>query len=101
MAFETNLIAISWKQGQYVVVSQTIAHVDTDSLRRGGLLHDVSDDVGYMDEAAIIQKNDLGKFLLPETNPWHKAAADWFVALPAETTFIVVHRAEWESGLDD
>ena len=101
MAFDTHLVAISWRHGQYSVVSQTIAHVDTDALRKAGLLHDVSEGVGYMDEAAIVQKDDFVKFLLPETNPWHKAAADWRASLPPETAFIVIHRAEWESGLGD
>ena len=50
-AFETNLVAISWDHGKYAVISQTVAHVDSAALERDGLLHDVSEGVGYVDEA--------------------------------------------------
>lgn len=101
MAFETHLVAISWSAGTYAVVSQTIAHVDTQLLTQDGLLHNVSEDSGYLDEAAIIQRADFAKYLLPPSNPWHKAAADWLAALPREVMFVLVHRAEWESGLGE
>ncbi len=100
-AFHTYLVAISWSAGQYEVVAQTIAQIDSDAIRQAGLLHDVSEDVGYVDEAAIVQKADFVKYLLPESNPWHKEAQQWYSALPRETMFILVHRAEWESGLGD
>ena len=101
MAFETNLIALSWHAGNYAVVAQTIAQIDTAAIKSDGFLNDVSEDIGYVDEAAILQKGDFAKYLLPESNPWHKAAVDWYASLPREVMFIIVHYAEWESGLSD
>lgn len=100
-AFETNLVAISWSAGQYAVVAQTIAQIDGGAMRQDGLFHDVSEDVGYIDEAAIIQKTDFAKYLLPDSNPWHEEAQQWYLALPREVMFILIHRAEWEGGLGD
>jgi hypothetical protein len=99
MAFHTYLVAISLDSGRYAVASQTLAHINSSTLRDAGLLHDVSESAGYLDEAAIIQKADFRKFLLPEAS--YKAAIEWFSSLPAEVMFIVVHRAEWESGLGE
>lgn len=101
MAFDTHLVAISWRLGAYAVVAQTMANVNIDALREAGYLHDVSENASYLDEAAIIRKDDFAKFLLPSTNQWGKAAAEWCETLPPETAFIVIHRAEWESGLGD
>jgi len=98
-AFNTNLIAISWRESRYQVVSQIIAHIDTSAMKRDGLFHDVSEDVGYVDEAAIVQRKTLETYFLPDSNPWHEEAKRWYAALPPETMFIAVHRAELESGL--
>lgn len=87
--------------GVYAVVSQTIAHVDIDALKKNKRLADVSADVGYQDEAGIIEVKEFKRYLLPESNPWHQAAAEWYSALPPEVAFVIVHRAEWESGLSD
>ena len=100
-AIEHHLVAISWREGRYSVVSQTLAHVDSTALRKDGWLHDVSSDVGYRDEAAILEKGAFERYLLPNDNPWHKNAKLWFSSLPREATFVMVHLAEWESGLSD
>jgi len=100
-AFETNLVAIRLQGGTYGVASQTIAHVDSDALRRDGLLHDVSSDGGYIDEGAVVERDAFSNYLLPESNPWHGAAKTWYRDLPQHVVFILVHRAEWESGLGD
>lgn len=101
MAIETKLVALSWHDGRYEVVAQVTAQVDTNAMMNDGLFHDVSEDSGYLDEAAIVQKKDFARYLLPESNPWHKAATLWYASLPTETMFIVVHRAEWDSGRND
>ncbi len=100
-AFLSNLIALSWNDGQYEVVAQTIAQIDSLALQDDGILHNVSKDSGYLDEAAIVQHADFVKYLLPDSNPWHKEAQEWYSTLPRETMFIIVHLAEWESGLGD
>ena len=100
MAFDINLVAISWRADIYTVVSQVNAAVDTGALKRDGLLHDVSHNAGYIDEAALIAKSDLAKYFLPPESPWARQAQDWHASLPAEATFILVHLFEWESGYD-
>jgi len=100
MAFNTNLVAISWRADIYTVVSQVNAAVDTGALKRERLLHDVSHNSGYVDEAALIEKSNLAKFFLPPESAWARRAQDWYSSLPAEATFILVHLFEWESGYD-
>lgn len=100
MPFDTNLIALSWQLGQYEVVAQINTHcplVDTAAIENDGLFNDVSENAGYVDKAAILQMNDFAKYLLPESNTWHKPAVEWYASLPKGTMFIIVHKAEWES----
>jgi hypothetical protein len=97
MAIASNLLAIAWHGGRYAVASQITAKINTSSLRDAGVLHDVSQDSYYLDEAAIVQKAQFRKFLTPETD--YPAATAWWSSLPAEVMFIVVHLEEWESGL--
>ncbi len=101
MAFYTNLIALSWLDDNYAVVSKITADVDTASIKRDGLFNNVSQNSSYFDEAAILGKKGLEKYLSSESGQQYKAAASWHASLPNEACFIVVHRAEWESGLGD
>lgn len=98
MGIATNLVAMSLSHGRYAVISQTTAKINEASVRDAGLLHDVSEDRYCLDEAAVIHKSHFQKFLFPETD--HRPALEWLSSLPAEATFILVHLAEWESGLD-
>lgn len=100
-AFETNLVAITWQEGRYAVASQIIAYVDLQALEEAGLLHDASYDAGYVDKAAVVQRLEFEKYLLPESSPSHKAARDWCATLPQWVMFILIHQAEWESGVGD
>jgi hypothetical protein len=68
-------------------------------LAKSGLhFNDVSQNAGYVDQAAILSKTDFAKCLVPGS--WCEAAATWYASLPSEATFVIVHVAEWESGLD-
>jgi hypothetical protein len=98
MAFATHLIALSWHMGRYAVVGQITADVDTTTIAKSGYFNDVSENAGYVDRAAILSKTDFAKYLLP--GPGNIATAGWYASLPSETTFLIVHVAEWESGLD-
>src|ERR1700683_524299 len=87
MAFETHVIALSWRLGRYTVVGHAIAAVNTTAIQKEGLhFNEVSGDAGYQDHAAILSKRDFEKCLLPEAS--YKEAADWYAALPSETTFV-------------
>lgn len=101
MAFETSLIAIRQLEGRFDVVSDTIAHINLDALRKENRIVDVSDDTGYVDRAAILSYGEFQKYLLPDSNPWSKGAREWYAALPKHVRFIVVNESEWESGLQD
>ena len=100
MAFEINLVAISWRADTYTVVSQVTAPVDIGAIKREGLMHDVSHNAGYIDEAAVIAKSDFAKYFLQPSSDWARQAQDWYSSLPEEATFVLVHLYEWESGLD-
>jgi hypothetical protein len=99
-AFETNLVAITWKGGTYQVVSQIIAHIDDAALARDGLLHDVSENSSYIDEAAILEKGSFEKYFLPESDLRREAARQWYSALSEDVAFVFIHRAQYESGLE-
>jgi hypothetical protein len=98
-AFETNLIAIAWRNGEYDVVAQTDAPIDVSALDRDGKIHDVSENTSYVDEAAIIQVGRFAQYLFPESDPRRNEAEHWLRSLPESVMFIVVHRAQYESGL--
>lgn len=97
MAFETNLIAVTWSFGKYQVASQTTGRIDLGKLKESGRLADVSQPAsGYGDSAAILSREQFAELLRKQ--PDDSPTAQWFAALPREVRFIVVHLAEWESG---
>lgn len=102
MAFETNLVAINWCEGKYHVESQINGHIATDRLRNEHRLRDASDSSsGYVDLACVLSREEFPAYLLDQTFTWAKETKRWFEALPQSVKFILVHAAEWESGLGD
>lgn len=102
MAFETHLVAIRWYQGNYDVVSSINADINFAPLRREKRLFDVTENPGYVDEAAIVSYVEFPKYLYEESaTSTASAARVWYDALPEHVSFIMVHNAEWESGLSD
>jgi hypothetical protein len=103
MAFETSLVAILQVEGKFKVHSQLTGTLRVPAMKESGLFHfhDVSDDTGYYDEAAIIAKNQLPDYFLDSPPYQAEPVRNWFKELPKEVAFIIVHRAEWESGLPD
>ncbi len=99
MAYYSILIALSSQDDLYEVVSQITADVNLLSLQADNLLIDVSEITSYLDKAAIIQKDNFAKYLLPVkgNSKTHK----WYKTLPKEVKLIVVHKLEWDSGLSD
>jgi len=66
MGYRTSLVAISWWQSEYEVVDQTIeGDISLEKLKKKGIVHDVSDDVGYIDAGAMIRKCDFPEYYLP------------------------------------
>ena len=100
MAFETNLVAILWHKGEYDVVSSVTAQIDIEALRNKQQLVDVSAAPSFSDYATIVSFAEFQKYLLPETVSWGSTAREWYASLPGDVRFILIHEAEWESGLD-
>lgn len=67
MAFETHLVAIRWYQGNYDVVSSISAEINFAPLRREKRLFDVTENPGYVDEAAIVSHVEFPKYLYEES----------------------------------
>jgi len=101
MATFTDLIALSWTQGRYAVVAQITADVPTDAIGKDHAFSDCSGDSIYYDGCAILHKSDLARYLAADASAVYKSASEWCQSLPAEATFVIVHVAEWESGLGD
>ena len=97
VAFETHLVAIRWYLGNYDVVSQIIADIQFGPLRHENRISNVSENAGYVDEAAVLSHLEFPKYLFPGES----AARVWYEALPDHVSLIMVHNAEWESGLGD
>ena len=100
MASDTKLIALSLHLGEYAIVSTSISYIDLEALRAEGRLVDVTDDHGYSDWAAILSSAEFEKYLLPPSNLLSESAREWYAALPHTVQFVLVHVAEWESGLN-
>jgi hypothetical protein len=95
MALETHLVAISWAAGHYQVVADFNGDIDLAALIADGCLHDVSDPAsGYLDRAAVVARQDFSKYVK------NTETATWWSSLPASVFFILIHQAEWESGLE-
>jgi hypothetical protein len=99
MAFDTNLVAIRWLQGKYDVVSSITASINIETLRSKQQMVDISSDTSFSDYATIVSFTEFEKYLLPESVSWGSDARDWYASLSDDIKFIVVHEAEWESGL--
>ena len=100
MGDRTSLVAISWWQSEYEVVDQTIeGDISLEKLKKKGIVHDVSDDVGYIDAGAIIRKCDFPEYYLPANDPYYDVTKKWFEKLPKQTEFIFAHFAEYGDNL--
>ena len=100
MAYKTSLVAISWHQGEYEVVDQTSdGNISLDKLKKKGIVHDVSDDLGYIDAGAIIRKCDFPKYYVASNDPYYDVTKTWFKKLPKQTEFIFAHFAEYGDNL--
>ena len=102
----TTLIAIKWnrdgvgdKGTVYEVISEIETGINTRLLKEDGLLHKASENHFYWDNAAVIAKNDFPKYFI-ENGKKKSDAEKWFNKLDDYVMFIVVHEAEYETGLD-
>ena len=100
-AFDSTLVAISWHQAEYAVVGQVMAGLDDAALERDGRLKDVSANTSYIDEAAILHMAQVEAYLRKPPARDHDIVRNWLAGLPEEASFVMYHRAQFESGLGD
>jgi hypothetical protein len=101
MAWETHLIALSKEYGKYSVVSSITGHIDINKLYGEKRLFDVTNEMTYRDEACVLSRREFPNYLKQEKYKGDERVRLWFESLPREVQFVIVHEAEWESGLGD
>ena len=99
IAFDTNLVEVSWFEGKYDVLSYITASIKIETLLSKQQLTDKSYDARSSYYATIVSVVTFGKYLLPESVSRGSGARDWYATLSDDIQFIIVHEPEWESGL--
>lgn len=100
MAFETHIIALNWVRGEYSVASSIIGHIDLDKLYKEKRLFDVTNEMTYVDEACVLSRREFPNYLREENFTGAERVRLWFESLSRDVQFLVVHVAEWESGMN-
>lgn len=99
MASDYFAVAIRWREGNYTIAAK-LENVDTlvgwQVLTVAYPLNDVSDErSGYFDRATVLPAYRFRRFAKSgEVDAWLDGPAK-------EADFIMLHQAEWESGLAD
>ena len=100
MALETHIIALNWVRGEYSVASSIIGYIDLDKLYKEKRLFDVTNEMTYMDEACGLSRREFPNYLREENFTGAERVRLWFESLPRDVQFLIVHVAEWESGMN-
>lgn len=100
MAFETHIIALNWVRGDYSVASSIIGYIDLGKLYKEKRLFDVTNEMTYMDEACVISRRDFPNYFCEEDFEGAVRVRLWFESLSSDVQFLIVHVAEWESGMN-
>jgi hypothetical protein len=102
----TVLIAVRWNRyvpasgkANYEVASEIEAEIDLSKLKADGLLHKANENSFYVDKAAVIAKRDLPKYFIIDGRK-KSEAEKWYSKLDDYVMFILVHEAEFETGMD-
>lgn len=100
MAFESFVLAVSWRDGTYGIVEKLEVDnrndLDWVALEAKYSWHDVSQNSSYQDFAMAVSAPMFQKCAVGT------AAKDFFTRTSdAHTFFYLIHRAEWESGFGD
>lgn len=98
MAFQYSAVAVRWSGGRHEVVAERVigTGIDWAGIEKEFPLYDVSDNVtGYVDRATLLPVHRFREFI---QSP---AVVEWLEGEAGEATFILLHVAEWESGMGD
>jgi hypothetical protein len=101
MAWETHLVALRKEYGKYSVESSITGNIDINKLYNEKRLFDVTNEMTYKDEACVLSRREFPNYLKLEKYDGDERVRLWFESFSREVHFIIVHEAEWESGLGD
>jgi len=89
---EVRLLALDVHGMRYEIVPMCIGRLDLEALQRSGRLSCVSDPVrGQTAFAAVMARETLRHFMLPENHPWFAPTFRWYAALPTSVAFVLAH----------
>ncbi|GAA5177502.1 hypothetical protein GCM10025771_14750 [Niveibacterium umoris] len=89
---EVRLLALDQRGLRYELVPICLARLDLEALQRSGRLSCVSDPVrGHTAFAAVMTRETLRHFMLPENHPWFAPTFRWYSALPTSVAFVLAH----------
>lgn len=89
---EVRLLALDVNGMHYELVPTCIGRLDLEALDRSGRLSCVSDPVkGQVAFAAVMARDTLRQFMLPENDPWFAPTFRWYSALPSSVAFVLAH----------
>ncbi|WP_374403238.1 hypothetical protein [Niveibacterium sp.] len=89
---EVRLLALDMNGMHYTLVPICIGRLDLEALHRSGRLSCVSDPVrGQTAFAAVMTRETLRHFMLPENDPWFAPTFRWYSALPTSVAFVLAH----------
>lgn len=93
-AYYYELVAIkyNYNDGSYEIESKS--EIETLKIDRKQL-NNVSADTNFVDEATVIAKKDLPKYLLS----YDSKTKNWYEQLPESVALILIVSREWETGL--
>jgi len=91
---EVHLVALRHSGAQYEVVSAAIGRLDLEALQRTGRLSDTSAlHAAPPAFSAILGRDALRDYLLPENHPWATPTWRWYSRLPQDAQLVLVHLA--------
>ncbi|WP_341676461.1 hypothetical protein [Niveibacterium sp. SC-1] len=88
---ETRLLSLSRNGAHYLLDNLCLGRLDLEALQAAGRLLDVGPLGGPPQFAALVARDSLRNFLLPETHAWALPTARWLSRLPGEADMVLVH----------
>lgn len=98
MASEYTAIAIRWNAGQHDIIGEIPMSLDVDwpGLEAAFPFYDVSDDQGaYIDRVTVLPVYRFREFVAAPS------VLDWLNGPALAAVFIMIHAAEFDSGMSD
>lgn len=89
---EVRLLALDVHGMHYALAPICIGRLDLEALHRSGRLSCISDPVrGHTAFAAVMTRETLRHFMLPENDPWFAPTFRWYSGLPTSVAFVLAH----------